>query len=1135
MKQNSHLKCLFLCAVMYMFACTSMYGHSTERQTHPLSEVLDQISNRYQVIITYNPKLLFDINIDFELRDEEDMKSAVNRALEKTNLKYKQLTDKYYIVFHETKTSRKTLKKLKKKFREIEKLEQQESLSIQKINQVKEIHLDNVIREAQKLVEITSISGYVHDTEGEPLVGATILVKGTTVGTIADVDGAFSLSVPNGATTLVFSYIGYISQEVEIDGRNLFDIRLAADATTLDEVLVVGYGTQSKRYLTDNVIKYNNESFANVPTPNLINALVGKGAGIQINQLGGKVEGSIGIRIRGQASISAGTNPLFILDGIPLTNIDESTSRAPTNPLLTLSPSEIESIEVLKDASAAAIYGSRGANGVVVITTKEGKEGKPSISLNMSYGTSEVINTLDFLNAAQYVELISEAGENVGQLEAAEAGFDRISQGTDWRNGEVDTDWEEFSYQRGYTRDVDLSISGGSAKTKYFLSGAYNKTKGILVSNGLERISARSNIKHKISDKIKTGINLSFSRVDIGKVDADNSFTNPLFSTMQPRIAPAFTPEGETIANPFFHSLAHALQNTSDKALISRFIGKAYGEYQILPDLKFNSSFAFDFFTSTEDRWRGRLSAFNATNGEVFTSNANTENYIVSNYLTINKELNEIHRIAAVIGTEFNNSERTFTSVTGTQFPSDDFRLISSAAEIAAGSGDVSEYNFVSYFARATYAINDKYLFKASFRRDGSSRFGTETRFGSFPSVSAGWIISDEDFLEGLEKISFLKLRASWGKVGNAEIGDFASRSLYSGVSYVGNSGLAPTQAGNNSLGWESSTQLELALEYGLFNNRITGDIAYYTKNTNDLLFNEPIIPSAGDPDGQGVTKNIGRLDSKGIEISIQTQNIQNNDFSWTTNFNIANNTNEIASLPNGADVINGQNILREGLPVNSFYLIEYAGVDPDNGDALWYTNTDNSDGTIDRTKTNNSSAASRIIAGNKNPDWIAGITNTLNYKNFDFSATFNGEWGANIYRSGARFYAASGSFLFYGQTTDQLDRWQKPGDITDVPQARLNGFHGNDHSTRYLETGNFIRLRNVTLGYTLPQGLASKIGVSSLGLYVTGHNLLTITNFEGTDVESRTTEDIDSSVNSNALWSAPLAKTYSFGVNIKF
>lgn len=907
------------------------------------------------------------------------------------------------------------------------------------------------------------------------------------------------------------------------------------DNNVLEEVVVVGYGTQSKRKLTDNIVKLDAKDIADVPTPSVMNSIAGKAAGVQISQTNGKVEGGLNFRIRGQSSISAGSDPLYVLDGIPLINDDESNNGAPTNPLLTLSPNEIESIDILKDASAAAIYGSRGANGVVIITTKSGKEGKAKFSVNLSNGFSQKANSRDWMNAEQYIELFLEAGANglayggwpTNGAAYVEDRFDRYSNNT-WRDRTYDTDWEELALVNGHQRDVDFSISGGDAKTTYFFSGAYNDTKGIVRGNELERISSRINVKHKLSDKFTTGMNLSFSRTDIDRIADDNAFTTPLQAIAQAPISPAFV-DGEPFVNTVYANFLledkHAYYNT----IIRRVTGKAFGEYKFSSKLKFNTDFAYDLYAQTEDNFRGSQAPFQSTNGEAYASNVNTENYIFSNYFTYNNTFDEDHDLNVVAGMEINKSKRRFTSVTGQQFPTDDFQTVSTAAEITAGSGSFTQYAFVSYFARATYSYKDRYLFKASVRRDGSSRFGKDNRLGVFPAFSAGWIISEEDFLSNSELLSFLKLRASWGQVGNAELTNFASRGLFGGASYNQRPGIAPTQPGNNQLGWESSTQSDIALEYGLFDGRITGEVAYYVKDTRELLFEQPLPLSSGAPEQGGINKNIGRMRSNGIEFTINTKNIQTEDFVWTTNLNLGTNFNEILELPGGNDAVRGRNILREGVPVNSFYLIEYAGVDPANGDALFYLNTDNN-GVIDRNTTNDPNAASRVIAGNPFPELIGGLTNTISYKNFDFTMTFQGEWGASIYNGGGRFQSANGDW-FDNQTTDQLRRWQNPGDITDVPQARLGWGNGTQHSTRYLEDGDFIRLRNVTLGYTIPQEVVKKAGFSKVRIYASGFNLLTFTDFTGYDPESRS----DAGGIGQVFYSAPAAKTYSIGVNVTF
>ena len=814
-----------------------------------------------------------------------------------------------------------------------------------------------------------------------------------------------------------------------------------------------------------------------------------------------------------------------MLDGIPLINANESSNGSPTNPLLTLSPNEIESIDILKDASSAAIYGSRGANGVIIITTKKGKEGKAKFSVNISNGISTKANSRDWLNAAQYIELFTEAAQRspFGDLSGAflEGRFDRYANGTDWRNLAVDTNWEDLALRNGYTRDADFSVSGGNAKTTYFFSGAYNDTRGIVQGNDLERISTRLNIQHKFSSKFSAGMNMNYSRVDIDRIANDNAFVTPLQAIAQAPISPAFLDDGDPNPNTLYPNFLlqdkHAFYNT----IIRRVTGRVFANYQILEGLTFNTDFGYDLYAQTEDSFTGRLAPFQSTNGQAFASNVNTESINFSNYLSYDVKLPEDHDLNLVAGTEYNRSKRRFTSVTGTQFPTDDFQTINSAAEITAGAGSFTEFSFVSYFARATYSYKNKYLFKASVRRDGSSRFGRSTQFGTFSAFSGGWILSEEDFLSDSETISFLKLRASYGEVGNAEIGNFAALGLFQGVSYNQRPGIAPTQPGNSLLSWESSQQTDFGLEFGLFDNRITGELAYYNKDTDGLLFASPLPGSSG---AVSINRNIGRLRSKGLEFSIQTKNIETDNLSWTTNFNIGQNDNEVISLPDGNDVIAGRNILREGEVTNAFYLIEYAGVDPANGDALYNLN-DGSGGT-----TNDPNAAERIVVGNPFPEWIGGLTNTVTYKNFDFSFTLQGEFGVSIYNGGGRFQSANADF-FDNQSVDQLRRWQNPGDITDIPEARLFGGNGTAHSTRYLQDGDFIRLRNITLGYTLPESLLAKNGLSNVRIYLSGFNLLTITDFDGYDPESRS----DAGGIGQVFYSAPAAKTVSLGLNVTF
>lgn len=986
-----------------------------------------------------------------------------------------------------------------------------------------------------------TITGTIYDAGGSPLPGVSVAIKGTNLSTLSNGDGQYSIVVENGRT-LVFSYIGLTSEERVVGQTNTINVTMAEATSNLDEVVVVGYGTQSKRKLTDNIAKLTSSDISEIPSPGFQNTLAGKAAGVQVVQTNGKVEGGISIRVRGVASIGAGSEPLYVLDGMPLVNRNESNNGAAQNPLLTLSPNEIESIDILKDASATAIYGSRGANGVVLITTKRGKSGVSNISANFSYGGSQPTNRVEFLSASEYIELMTESTVNSGYLADegfsladriayAEDTFDGLSAGADWRNGQFyNTDWLDYILRNGAVMDGDLSFSGGNDKTTYFFSGAYNGTKGIIRGNDLSRLTSRVNVSHRFSDKFNAGANISFGKTDIDRIANDNAFVTPMQAIAQSPLSPAFLPDGEpndgTLYANFLLEDKHAFYNT----VIRRVTGKAFGEYHFLPYLKFNTDFGYDLYYQTEDNYRGRLTPFMSTNGYGYASSVGTESYISSNYLTYSQSFNNQHDLEIVAGMEFNDTRRRFQSVTGTQFPSDDFQTIASAAEITGGNGSVSQYNFLSYFVRGTYSFKDRYLLKASLRRDGSSRFGENVRYGTFSAVSAGWILSEEDFLHDSETLSFLKIRGSWGQSGNADIGDFASLGLYQGTSYNQRSGLLPSQPANSFLTWEKVDQLDIGIDYGFLNNRISGEIDYYVKRSDGLLFDVPLPGTSG---FSTITRNIGLMENSGVEFVLNTKNIAREGFTWNTSINISKNKNQVKTLPNAADVVTGQNILREGNPINAFYLIEYAGVDPDNGDALYYMNNE-VDGVLNRETTNNPNAASRIVTGMPIPEWIGGLTNTMLFNGFDFSFTLQGESGASIYNMAGTYQSSNGDY-YDNQTRDQMRRWRQPGDITDIPQARLLDGNGTANSTRYLQQADFIRLRNVNLGYTIPQHATQRLGVSRLRVFFTAFNLLTFTNYEGFDPEARADQAASLVGRGMDFYSAPAARTYSLGVNVNF
>ncbi len=978
------------------------------------------------------------------------------------------------------------------------------------------------------------ISGVVKGEDGLPLIGVNIVIDNTSKGTQTDFDGKYEI-MASPQDVLVYSFVGYKVIKRSVGQETVINIEMVSD-NTFEEVVVVGFGKQSKRKVTDNIASVSSSDINNIPIASMQGALTGKAAGVQITQINGKVEGGVKMRIRGVSSISSSQEPLYVIDGMPLINDDESVSEAPINPLISLNPNDIESIQILKDASSAAIYGARGTNGVVLITTKQGKSGKTKVSLNTSTGWSEATNKMKWLNAEQYVELFTEASTNSYGAEdtwlTEEGGyFDWMSNGKDWRTGEVDTDWQDLALVKGSVQEHNFSISGGTDKTLFFISGGYNDTQGIVRGNSLDRYSFRGNLDHKISDKFRVGMNTSLSKTKISRIGTDNSFSTPLQAVAQSPLTPAYLDDGIVPNNEtsIYYNFLMQEYNGNWQVNIFRVLLNTYLEYQILPELAFKTEVGYDNNNQTEEYFAGSLTESASTNGYADANAIQSDKYSISNYFTYAQTFNEDYDIELVGGMSFEESSRKRQYVAGTGFPSDDLQTVASASEITSGTSSRTKYNFLSYFGRATFSILDKYLIKGSLRYDGSSRFGASNRYGVFPAASVGWIISEEDFIKDSETISLLKLRGSYGVTGNAGIGNFASLGLFGGTAYNQKSGLSPVQLGNPDLKWEKTNQIDIGLDFGIINNRISGEIDYYSKKTNDLLLNEPIPGTSG---YTSITRNVGSLTNKGFEFVLNTNNVMSKNLTWKTSLNLSTLENEVTDLPSG-DIVAGRNIVREGETISSFYLVEYAGVDPANGDALFYKNTVKTDGSLDKTTTNNYNEAERIITGSPYPTFMAGLTNTMSFRNFDFSLTFQGEWGSSLYNEGGKFQSGNARYED-NQTADQLDRWQNPGDITMVPQARMYTTNGQQASTRYLEKSDFIRLRNLSFGYTFPREVTQKFSVDRLRLYFTGINLLTFTDYSGYDPES----SYDNNGNSNiekgiTFYSSPPAKTLTIGLNI--
>ncbi|GAB3756746.1 SusC/RagA family TonB-linked outer membrane protein [Spirosoma pomorum] len=998
------------------------------------------------------------------------------------------------------------------------------------------------------LAQERRVTGKVTAAEdGNVLPGVSVVAKGTTRGTQTDAEGNYSLVLPDNIGTLVFSFVGVETQEVNVGNRTTVNVVMSNDTRSLDEVVVTGYGAQSKRNLTGNIAKVSAREIENIPVPSVEQAFQGKLAGVQVTSLNGKVGQGIQIRVRGASSLTASSQPLYVIDGIPLTSSDQSTSTgAPTNPIADINPNDIESLEVLKDASAAAIYGARASNGVVLITTKKGRVGKTVFEASAQAGSSSPTHLRQWLNTQQYVELFNEALANTISLGELPSGvtlnntFNRFAAGNSagWQgaNPLYNTDWQREAFQRAPSQQYDISARGGDAKTRFFVSGQYFDQNGILIKNRFRRLGARANLEHSATDKLTIGVNFNLTHSINDRVADDNTFSTPIQIVALPPLTPVIDPRTNQLSGDYTLYYNPLLNRDfgSIQARIYRVIGNAFADYKILPGLSFRTEFGTDLLAQQEEEYFGRETVRNtgAPNGIGTNSFRQVTNYTTNNYFTFGQTLAEKHAVDGTLGMSYQESRTNTGAVVGQQFPSNAYKQITSAGRITGGDGIETRFSFLSYFARANYRFDDRYLVGLSARVDGSSRFGVSNKYGVFPAVSAGWIITKEPFLQNIKVLSLLKLRASYGLTGNAEIGNFNSQALYSAVTYAGVPGQVSVQLANPNLTWEKTLQTDIGLEYGFLNDRITGEIDFYQKNTSGLLLNVNVPGSTG---YRTQLRNVGNMQNKGIEFVFNSQNLVG-DFRWTTSLNVAYNKNIVTNLSGTTVIGNFLNRAQEGQPIGVFVGPEYAGVDSQNGDALYYTNRDLGNGNRERSTTNDYNAATFVPLGSPVPTFTGGVTNTFGYKGIDLSFLFQGQFGNYIYNGAGQYQSANASNGFDNQTVDQMRRWQKPGDVTNVPQARLLLGNGTRESSRYLQRGDYVRLRTVTLGYSVPKSIINRVGLNRVRVYVTGQNLLTFTKYTGWDPEVNADAFQGNPVNLGVdFYSAPQPRTIVGGLQIGF
>lgn len=996
------------------------------------------------------------------------------------------------------------------------------------------------------------VSGKVTDAKsGAPLDGVSVIVKGGTTGTQTAADGTFTLKVSAGVTKLIISSVSHSTREVSIGSG---DVQVALEPTdpTLSEVIVVGYGVQRKRDVTGAIAKVKGDQISATPVPSFEAALQGKAPGVQIIQGNGLAGSGSVVRIRGIGSISASGDPLYVVDGIPVISdpfIRSNGGAMNQNPLSSINPNDIESIEILKDAGATGIYGSRGANGVIIITTKRGKSGKPSFTYSNKLGMATYAKKPDFVNGPEWLQLRQEAWVNSGHTGQA-----TLPGTLTWAQAsQNNTDWWDLLTGTGFINDHTLSMTQGTKKLKTFANLTYSDDKGYIKSNAYTRLAARLNMDYNITDKLKVSLTSAYNRGVNKRVPAawDGGIGDAMSSALP--IFPVYNADGS-----YYSGLTNPVIKTNEnkrREIDSRILGGLGLEYQPIKNLYLRANGAIEYTNSFADEFQ--TAAWNKLYSNKTTGTASRNPYWGSN-ITANFTANYLwnpgkdHKFNFLAGTEMQDYQRkgyTASIVKDMNQPFwqdlSAYRQLRDSLKSAPvpGISEVSqeEFTFGSVFGRINYTYKDRYSLQMIARVDGSSKFGANYKHGFFPAISGAWTISDEEFMKGIKEINFLKLRASYGVVGNANIpsGVYYDNYRVGSNNYNGNPTLYLNAPGNPDLKWETMRNVDIALEFALLGNRLTGEVAYYHKATTDILLQPGVQPSTGYPT---IWRNLSnsKILNEGLEFSANYKIIDNKQVRWSIGGNIAKNRNEVLEYELGPDAVSGgtnDTRIVKGLPIGVNYLVRYYGVDAADGLPIWL------DKNGKQTKT--FSLDNRVYAGSVMPDYIGGFNTAVSYKNFDFSALFSFVIGGNIYENSAKYQFLGVSKKFWNFRKDFLDRWTRPGDDAKYPKlvadaADYPGVPSEDqfNSTMFLRSASYMRLREMTIAYRFTKSTLGKLPLKDLRLFVTGTNLLTFSKFPGGDPEI--TRDFENAQDRNlspniTYLTAPTQKTVVFGLTVSF
>jgi TonB-linked SusC/RagA family outer membrane protein len=1034
------------------------------------------------------------------------------------------------------------------------------------------------------LAQSRAVSGRVTDQKtGEGLPGVTVLVKGTTNGVSTGADGTFTLAVPSTGGTLSFSSVGYVAQERSIGSESQFRISLTADAKQIDEVVVTGYGgSQDVKDITGSIGVVKAEKLLLQPVVSVDQALQGRVAGLSVNTTSGTLGDVSAIRIRGANSLSNSSQPLVVLDGVPLNTTDQgNVLNTRYNPLADINPNDIASVEVLKDASASAIYGSRAANGVLVITTKRGKSGQNRVTVNSFFGLQQAVRTPKLLNGDDFIAINNEKAANAraGSVGATgNVGNTSIPAAGVAANIDVDgdgvpdrTDWIKEVFRNGLQQNYQAALSGGNEFATYYGSADWNDQQGIIIQNRLRRGSGRLSVDMTPTKWLKAGTTLSYAKTYNQGINGENALAGATVSgyTAPPNV-PVYNPDGTYYLNSLgnlgngnnaipgtyspnaYYNTVAVLRLNRNANTSERTLGNVYLTVTPLKGLSLTTKYGIDYNTNFEDQYSSPIigDLGRAYNGLVQDYNTTRTQFNWQNYANYDRVFAGKHNVSLTIGAEYQETRTKRVYSVANDFADPRFQSILDNLYSGTLTGGGQEFNvgFQSYFARANYNFADKYYASFVIRSDASSVYGTDNQRGYFPSGSVGWRLSQESFLKNVTFLNDLKVRGSYGLVGNSNgLGSYAARTLIGGGRYADLNGFSPTQVGNSLLKWETSKKLDIGFDAAFVNNRINVTFDFYNTNIDGLALAAPVLRTTGIP-GASITRNIGSMFNRGVELAINTTNVRTESgFVWSTNFNGSINRNRITALATPNDLISGNQRAQVNNQLGVYYLPQWAGVNPANGNAQFFDangNIKQFDAAYSNNGTTNAgrwlTATGEVTSGITTADYkysdktgypvfYGGFDNTFSYKGLELGI-FLQYSGGNLIYDGYR--AALLSTSLQNNIEDIKGRWTTPGQQTDIQKLVLRDVVSGQASTRWLEKGDFLRVRQLSLGYNFQQGVLKSLHLSNLRAYVLVQNLYNFTGYKGLDPE------VNSNLQNNIAYgvdgrSLPVPRSFTFGLNL--